>query len=64
MTLSYPFVIVKEKSKFWTYVPDVPGIYGVGKSSVEARKDIAEAIKVYIEDCKDAGFSLEDWHKG
>ena len=55
MTLSYPVVIVKEKSKFWAYVPDVPGIYGVGGTSAEARKDIAEAIRIYVEDCKEAG---------
>ena len=55
MTLIYPIVIVKEKKKYWAYVPDVPGIYGVGKTSTEARKDIAEAIKVYVEDCKKAG---------
>lgn len=55
MTLSYPVVIVEEKSKFWAYIPDVPGVYGVGKTSADAREDIVEAIKLYVKDCREAG---------
>ena len=52
MTLNYPVVIVKEKKKFWAYVPDVPGVYGVGATRAQALKDIVQAIKVFIQDCK------------
>jgi len=55
MTLHYPVVVVKEGEAFWAYVPDLPGAYGRGKSEENARNDLVEALKLYIEDCRADG---------
>jgi predicted RNase H-like HicB family nuclease len=47
----YPIVIVKEKKDYWAYIPDIPGIYGRGKSAKKAKEDIHQALSLYIEDC-------------
>jgi predicted RNase H-like HicB family nuclease len=47
----YPIVIVREKKEYWAYIPDIPGIYGRGKSAKKAKEDIREALSLYIEDC-------------
>lgn len=47
----YPIVVVKERREYWAYIPDLPGIYGRGKSSKGAKDDIKKALSVYIEDC-------------
>ncbi|HEY2917943.1 MAG TPA: type II toxin-antitoxin system HicB family antitoxin [Candidatus Binatia bacterium] len=43
--------MVKENKEYWAYVPDLPGVYGRGKSSKQAKQDIKEALTLYIEDC-------------
>jgi predicted RNase H-like HicB family nuclease len=43
--------VVKENKEYWAYVPDLPGVYGRGKSSKQAKQDIKEALTLYIEDC-------------
>jgi predicted RNase H-like HicB family nuclease len=58
MTLHYSIVIVKEGKGCWAYVPDLPGVYGTGKTPGTAKKDLAEALKVYIEDCQADGDPL------
>lgn len=55
MTLNYPAVVIREKGGFWAYVPDLPGVYGTGKTCARAKKDLVEALKLYIEDCRDDG---------
>jgi predicted RNase H-like HicB family nuclease len=47
----YPIVVVKERKEYWAYVPDLPGIYGRGKSSKQAKDDIKKALALYIQDC-------------
>jgi predicted RNase H-like HicB family nuclease len=47
----YPIVIVREKKEYWAYIPDIPGIYGRGKSAKKAKEDIHQALSLYIEDC-------------
>jgi predicted RNase H-like HicB family nuclease len=47
----YPIVLVKEKNAYWAYIPDIPGIYGRGKTPKKAKDDIREALSLYIEDC-------------
>jgi predicted RNase H-like HicB family nuclease len=47
----YPIVVVKERKEYWAYIPDLPGIYGRGKSSKGAKDNIKKAFSVYIEDC-------------
>ena len=47
----YPIVVVKEKKEYWTYIPDIPGVYGRGKTAKKAKEDIHQALSLYIEDC-------------
>jgi len=47
----YPIVVVREKREYWAYIPDIPGIYGRGKSAKKAKEDIHQALSLYIEDC-------------
>jgi predicted RNase H-like HicB family nuclease len=47
----YPIVVVREKREYWAYIPDIPGIYGRGKTAQKAKDDIREALSLYIEDC-------------
>jgi predicted RNase H-like HicB family nuclease len=47
----YPIVVVREKKEYWAYIPDIPGIYGRGKTTKKAKEDIHQALSLYIEDC-------------
>ena len=47
----YPIVVIKERKEYWAYIPDLPGIYGRGKSSKQAKGDIKKALALYIQDC-------------
>ena len=47
----YPIVVVREKKEYWAYIPDIPGIYGRGKSAKKAKEDIHHALSLHIEDC-------------
>jgi len=62
MKLAYHIVLVKEDKKWWAYIPDLPGVYGLGKSEEEAKKDIRSALKLYLEDIADEGKSLPVSH--
>lgn len=55
MTLHYSVIVVREKGSFWAYVPDLPGVYGRGRTSSGAKKDLTAALKLYIEDCRADG---------
>jgi predicted RNase H-like HicB family nuclease len=47
--------VVKEGREHWAYVPDVPGIYGRGRTLAAAKQDILDALRLYVEDCVAAG---------
>ena len=47
----YAIVVVREKREYWAYIPDIPGIYGRGKTARKAKEDIRQALSLYIEDC-------------
>ena len=47
----YPIVVIKENKEYWAYVPDLPGVYGRGKTAKQAKQDIKVALTLYIEDC-------------
>jgi len=51
VTHKYPIVVVQEKKAYWAYIPDIPGIYGRGKTATKAKEDIRQALSLYIEDC-------------
>jgi len=58
MTLHYPIVVVREGKDCWAYVPSLAGVYGVGPTPGRAKKDLIEAIRLYIEDCQADGDPL------
>jgi len=62
MSLIYPIVLVQEDSKWWAYIPDLPGVYGVGGSEEEAKKDIISALELYIEDLVQEGKPVPTSH--
>ena len=54
----FAVIVVKEKREYWAYVPDVPGVYGRGKTTAAAKRDIHEALELYVEDCLASGDSV------
>ncbi len=58
MTVKYSTVIVKEGRKFWAYVPGLPGVYGLGNTANGAKKDLADALGLLIEDCRADGAAV------
>ncbi len=50
MQRTYSIVLVQEGRKWWAYLPDVPGVYGLGKTEREAKEDLSQALQLYIED--------------
>jgi len=51
MRHEFPVVVVREGREYWAYVPDLPGVYGRGRTAAGAKKDITDALTLYIEDC-------------
>jgi predicted RNase H-like HicB family nuclease len=51
----FSVVVVKEKRAHWAYVPDLPGVYGQGRTPLAAKHDLREALSLYIEDCVASG---------
>jgi len=51
----FAVIVVKEKREYWAYVPDVPGVYGRGRSAEAARRDIRDALELYVKDCLASG---------
>jgi len=47
----YPIIVIKEKREYWAYIPDIPRVYGRGKTTKRTQEDIRQAITLYIEDC-------------
>jgi predicted RNase H-like HicB family nuclease len=39
-----------EEGGFWAYCPEVPGANGQGETLAEARKDLAAAIELVLQD--------------
>jgi predicted RNase H-like HicB family nuclease len=54
MTLySYAITIEKERSKYYAYSEDFPGVYGAGATIDEAKRSLLEAMRLYIERCRE-----------
>ena len=51
------FTAVIERGEGWyvAYCPEVPGANGQGRSKEEARRDLAEAIALVLEDRREDG---------
>lgn len=55
MRCTYPVILLKESGEFWAYIPDLPGVYGRGRTHRAAKQDIRAGLQLYIEDCEAAG---------
>jgi predicted RNase H-like HicB family nuclease len=54
MTLySYPITIEKERSRYYAYTEDFPGVYGAGSSLDQAKRSLLEAMRLYIDRCRE-----------
>ena len=62
MNLTYPIVLIQEDNKWWAYIPDMPGVYGLGDSEAAAKKDITSALELYIEDIREEGKPIPATH--
>lgn len=54
----YPIVVIEEGGQYWCYIPDVPGIYGLGPTAEQAKKDILEAARLYLQTCVEKGYEI------
>ncbi len=52
---TYPITVEREGGKYWAYSEDFPGVYGLGNSIEEAKASILEAVRFYIEECRNQG---------
>lgn len=50
--IKYLYIIETTKNGFSAYVPDLPGCITVGDSLEETKKNIKEAIELYLEELK------------
>jgi predicted RNase H-like HicB family nuclease len=51
-TYTYPIRVEREGRKYYAYSEDFPGVYGLGDSIEEAKNSILEAMRLYIEECR------------
>jgi predicted RNase H-like HicB family nuclease len=50
---AHSITVEREGRKYWAYNEDFPGVYGLGNSIQEAKASILEAMRLYIEECRD-----------
>ena len=55
MTNEFTAIIEKDGDWFIAYSPEIPGANGQGKTRDEARTNLAEAIKLILEDRREDG---------
>jgi predicted RNase H-like HicB family nuclease len=58
MNLTYQIVLVQEDDKWWAYIPELPGVVGLGNSEEEAKEDITKALELYLKDVREEGKPL------
>lgn len=47
---TYQIVLVEEDEKWWAYMPERPGVFGLGDSKEKASEDIINALSLLWED--------------
>jgi predicted RNase H-like HicB family nuclease len=58
MNLTYQIVLVQEDDKWWAYIPELSGVFGLGDSEEDAKQDIRAALELYLDDVKEEGKPL------
>lgn len=57
-SVHYAIVIENAGHNFSTYVPDLPGCVATGATAVEAKTEIAAAIRLHIEGLTEDGLAI------
>jgi predicted RNase H-like HicB family nuclease len=60
--MKYAIVLEKGPSSWGAYVPDLPGCIAAGKSRLEVKKLIREAIDFHLEGLKESGEQIPAPH--
>jgi predicted RNase H-like HicB family nuclease len=55
MTNEFTAIIEQDGTWFIAYSPEIPGANGQGKTKEEARENLAEAVKLILEDRREDG---------
>ena len=55
MRNEFTAIIEKDGDWFIAYCPEIPGANGQGRTKEEAKKSLAEAIELILEDRREAG---------
>jgi len=58
VNLTYQIVLVQEDNQWWAYIPELPGVFGLGNSEEEAKQDITKALELYLDDVREEGKPL------
>ena len=58
--MKYLIVIEKAKRNYSAYVPDLPGCIATGRTLVEIRKQMREAIEFHIEGMREDGLPVPE----
>ena len=58
--MKYLIVIEKAKRNYSAYVPDLPGCIATGRTLVEVRKQMREAIEFHLEGLRADGVSIPE----
>lgn len=61
-SLIYQIVLVQEDEVWWAYIPDMPGVYGMGATESAAKKDISDALSLYLESARVEGMTIPESH--
>ena len=56
--LQYTVVIEKGESAYGSYVPDLPGCTGIGKTRAAAIRSIRKSITLYLEELRRNGLPV------
>ena len=56
------YLVIYEKSRqgYSAYVPDLPGCTSAGETKQETKRNITEAIKLYLETLEEDGLSIPE----
>jgi predicted RNase H-like HicB family nuclease len=58
--MRYAVVIEKGPTSYGAYVPDLPGCVAVGKTAVEAKKLIAQAVPIHLQGLREDGLPIPE----
>ena len=58
--MRYAIVIEKAANNYSAYVPDLPGCVATGKTAIEVKREIAEAIQFHLDGLREDGLEIPE----